>query len=321
MRLLITGATGFVGNAVLARGRSDPAGLVRAATRRRGSDFPNNVESVLVGDLAPETDWRSAVTGIDAIVHAAARVHVMRDGTADPLNEFRRVNVAGTLNLARQAVAAGVHRFVFISSIKVNGEETPPNQPYTADDIPAPVDFYGISKHEAELGLIQLAERTGLEVVVIRPPLVYGPGVKGNFLALMRWLHRGIPLPFGAIQNQRSLMARDNLVDLIMTCLRHPAAANQVFLASDGDDMSTPALLRRVAAALDSPIHLIPVPASILRAGACVLGKADWAQRLCCSLQADIGKTKKLLGWAPPVRVDDGLRQTARYFLENLNRR
>jgi nucleoside-diphosphate-sugar epimerase len=320
MRLLITGATGFIGNAVLARGSSDPAGLVRAATRRSVSGLPDNVESVLVGDLAPDTDWHPAVTGVDAIVHTAARVHVMHDGATDPLAEFRRVNVAGTLNLARQAAAAGVRRFVFISSIKVNGEGTPAGQPYTADDVPAPVDFYGISKHEAELGLMQLAEKTGLEVVVIRPPLVYGPGVKGNFLAMIRWLHRGIPLPLGAIHNQRSLVARDNLVDLIMTGLHHPAAANQIFLASDGDDLSTPALLRRMAAALGRPIHLVPVPALILRGAARALGKADFAQRLCCSLQADISKTRRLLGWTPPVSVDDGLKQTARHFLANPGR-
>ncbi len=209
-------------------------------------------------------------------------------------------------------------RFVFISTIKVNGEGTPLGQPYTADDVPAPVDPYGVSKHEAELGLMRLAEETGMEVVIIRPVLVYGPGVKANFLSMMRWLHKGIPLPLGAIHNQRSLVALDNLVDLIVTCLHHPAAANQTFLVSDGEDLSTTALLRRTAAALGRPARLIPVPVRVLRTAAHLLGKADFAQRLYGSLQVDISKTRELLGWSPPVSVDDALHKTARHFLLGL---
>ncbi|HTB80553.1 MAG TPA: SDR family oxidoreductase [Opitutaceae bacterium] len=319
--LLITGATGFVGNAVVARAAMEHPFSVRVAVRTGAPEFQKNIETAFVGDMTPETDWRNAVRGVDTIVHAAARVHVMRDSAVDPLAEFRRVNVAGTLNLARQAVDAGVRRFIFISSIKVNGESTLLNRPYTAADVPAPVDPYGISKYEAEFGLTQLAEKTGLEMVIIRPVLVYGPGVRANFLSMMRWLYRGIPLPLGAIHNRRSLVALDNLVDLITICLYHPAAANQVFLVSDGEDLSTTALLRRASAALGRPGHLIPVPALALRWTARLLGKVDFAQRLCGSLQVDISKTQKFLGWVPPLGIDDALRQTAQHFLANLHRR
>ena len=207
---------------------------------------------------------------------------------------------------------------MYISSIKVNGEATPPGRPYTPADVPAPVDAYGISKHEAEQALRQLAQETGLEVVIIRPVLIYGPGVKANFLSMMRWLHWGIPLPLGAIKNQRSLVALDNLVDLIVTCLHHPNAPNQTFLVSDGQDLSTTALLRRTAAALGRPARLTPVPVRVLRTAARLLGKADFAERLCGSLQVDITKTGELLGWVPPVSVDEALKQTAQYFLANL---
>jgi nucleoside-diphosphate-sugar epimerase len=242
----------------------------------------------------------------------------MRENASQPLAEFRRINVEGTLNLARQAIHVGVRRFIFISSIKVNGEGTLPGQPYCADDVPAPVDPYGISKHEAEQELLQVARETGLELVIIRPVLVYGPSVKANFLSMMRWLHRGIPLPLGAIKNQRSLVALDNLVDLIVTCLHHPKAPNQTFLVSDGQDLSTTELLRRMSAELGRPAHLIPVPAPVLRMAVRLLGRADFAERLCGSLQVDISKTRELLGWVPPVSVDEALKQTARHFLANL---
>lgn len=316
--ILVTGATGFIGNAVLARASSDPMLQLRAAVRSQLWNLPAGVEPVLVGDLAPDTDWAQALSGVDVIVHTAARVHVMRDSAADPLAEFRRTNVAGTLNLARQAVDAGVRRFVFISSIKVNGEQTLPGRPYTASDLPAPVDSYGISKYEAEHGLLQLARETGMEVVIIRPVLVYGPGVKANFLSMMRWLHKGIPLPLGAIHNRRSLVALDNLVDLIVTCIRHHAAANQTLLAADGEDLSTTMLLRRTAVALGRPARLIPVPALVLRTAARWLGKADFVQRLCGSLQVDISKTQQLLNWVPPVSVDHALGETATHFLKKI---
>jgi nucleoside-diphosphate-sugar epimerase len=240
----------------------------------------------------------------------------MNEEAADPLAEFRRVNVDGTLRLARQAAEAGVRRFVFVSSIKVNGEHSQPGQPFTADQIPAPGDPYGVSKCEAESELRALSQETGMEVVIIRPPLVYGPGVKANFLAMMRWLQRGVPLPLGGVtENRRSLVFLGNLVDLIVTCIDHPAAANQTFLVSDDEDLSTAVLLRRMAAALGRPARLIPLPAGLITLGAKLIGRPGIAQRLCGSLQVDIGKTKAVLDWSPPVSVDEGLRRTAAHWL------
>jgi nucleoside-diphosphate-sugar epimerase len=269
------------------------------------------VEQVIVGSLAVDTVWREALEGMDAVVHVAARVHVMADTAADPLAEFRRVNVAGTLNLACQAALAGVKRFVFLSSIKVNGECTQSGRPFCADDKPGAQDPYAISKLEGELGLMEIAANTGMEVTIIRPPLVYGPGVRANFLSMMQCLQRGIPLPLGAIRNKRSLVALDNLVDLIITCLGHPAAANQVFLAGDGEDLSTTELLRRMGLALGKSVRLVPIPHSWLKVGATLLGRRDLAQRLCGSLQLDISKARVLLGWKPPISVDEGLRRAA----------
>ena len=255
--------------------------------------------------------WADAVKGVSAIEHRAARVHVMTEKAANPLEEFRRVNVQGTLNLAQQAAAAGVARFVVVSSIKVNGEETFKGVPFFAGDVAAPADPYGISKLEAELGLYEIAAQTGMEIVVIRPPLVYGPGVRANFAAMMRWLQKGVPLPLGAIHNQRSLVALDNLVDLIVTCTTHPAAANQTFLVSDGEDVSTSELLRRMGNVMGCPARLVPVPASLLKLAAAMVGKGDVAQRLCGSLQVDIKKTRQLLDWNPPLSLDEGLRRAA----------
>jgi nucleoside-diphosphate-sugar epimerase len=288
LSLLITGGTGFVGQALVKRLDDQP---VRLATR------------------ADWADWHKALAGITTVVHLAARVHVMRDTETDPLAAFRAVNVEGTLNLARQAAAAGVHRFVFISSVKVNGESTLPGHPFTADDAPAPLDAYGVSKMEAEQGLREIALQTGMEVVIIRPPLVYGQGVKANFAALMRAVQRGWPLPLGAVHNQRSLVALDNLVDFIVTCITHPQAANQTFLVSDGQDLSTTELVRGMARAVGVPARLLPVPVWALQAGAALLGKGDAVQRLCGNLQVDISKARNLLGWVPPISVDEGLRR------------
>jgi len=319
-RVLVTGATGFVGRALCAEllrhGHAVCVALrcVEDSTRLA----LEGVEIIAVGTVNAATDWRNALAGCEAVVHLAARVHVMRDKATDPLTEFRCVNVEGTLNLARQAGAASVRRFVFISSIKVNGESTRLGQAFAADDVPDPQDPYSISKHEAELGLRQLAAETHMEVVIIRPPLVYGPGVKANFQSMMRWLKRGVPLPLGAIHNKRSLLALDNLVDLIITCLDHPAAANQIFLAADGEDLSTTELLHRMAYALGRQARLIPVPAFLLDAGAALLGRRDMAQRLCGSLQVDISKARELLGWNPPISVDEALRRTAQGLNEKV---
>lgn len=309
-RILVTGASGFVGGQLIRRLAAQPTVEVQGAVRAK----PEGDHSVLipVGDINGDTDWSKALQNQRVIVHTAARAHIMEDSAVDPLTEFRRVNVAGTLNLARQGAAAGIRRFVFISSIKVNGEQTMSGVCFRADDAPAPEDPYGISKSEAEQGLQQIARETGMEVVVVRPPLVYGPGVKGNFASMIRLVAKGFPLPLGAIHNKRSLVALDNLVDLIITCIDHPRAANEVFLAGDGEDLSTSELLRRVGAALGRPARLLPVPAALLQFGASVLSKKAMAQRLLGSLQVDISKNRHLLGWEPPVSVDEGLRRCFR---------
>jgi nucleoside-diphosphate-sugar epimerase len=309
-KVLVTGATGFVGSAFLARTASDGQFLLRAVLRREVQGLPSEIETVFVEGLTAATVWIAALQDIDVVVHAAARVHVMQDTSTDPLTEFRRVNVEGTLNLARQAATAGVKRFIFISSIKVNGEVTLLDKPFVSDDPPAPIDPYGISKLEAEQGLQLLAKKTGLEVVIIRPPLVYGPGVKANFAAMLKWLDKGVPLPFGAIQNRRSLIALDNLIDFILTCIEHPQAANQIFLVSDGEDVSTAELLRKTANAMGKKSLLLPVPVGAMRFMAKLLGKEAVADRLFGSLQVDISKARNLLGWIPPISVDEGLRRT-----------
>lgn len=314
--ILVTGATGFVGKALLKRLLDDGAfANVVAALRRSVLAPPKDVKYVQVDDLLSGTDWSKALQGVTAVVHLAARVHVMNDKSADPSAEFRRVNVEGTANLARQAAAAGVRRFVFLSSIKVNGEFSEEGRPFTSDDVVAPEDPYGVSKLEAEQLLRQIAADTGMEVVIIRPPLVYGSGVKANFESMMRWLARGIPLPLAAVtENRRSLVALDNLVDLIVTCLAHPAAANQTFLVSDGEDLSTAELLKRTGTAMGHPARLFYLPPALLKFGAEAVNKPGIYQRLCGSLQLDITKTRQLLGWAPPVSIDEGLRRAAEGF-------
>ncbi len=313
MAVLITGANGFVGSALSERLEKDRIS-VRCVVRalNSGQDVTNEIP---IGSLSPETDWTAALRNVDQVVHLAARVHVMSEKSSDPLAEFRRVNVEGTGNLARQAAAVGVRRFVFLSSIKVNGEFTEQGRPFTADDAPAPDDPYGVSKHEAEQLLRQVAAETGMEVVIIRPPLVYGPGVKANFESLMRWLALGLPLPLEAVtENRRSLVALDNLVDLIVTCLNHPAAANQTSLVSDDEDLSTAELLKRMGAAIKQPARLFYMPPALLKLGATLLNKPSIYQRLCGSLQLDITKTRQLLGWTPPMSVDEGLRRAAEGF-------
>lgn len=314
MNVFLTGASGFVGSAV-ARHLILAGHRVRAALRRQERELVPGIEPVFFDDITRH-DWATALVGQTQVVHCAARVHVMNEQSIDPLDEFRKINVQGTLSLARAAAKAGVKRFVFISSIKVNGDSSAIGQPFCADDQVNPVGPYGISKHEAEMQLLDLAAHGDMQVTVIRPVLVYGPGVKANFLHMMGWLNRGLPLPLGALRNKRSLLALDNLVDLISTCMVHPAAANQVFLASDGEDLTTTQLLRYTASALGKSANLIPVPAWALNASLHLLGKPGIAQRLCGTLQVDISKNRRLLGWEPPARVDDALRETARNFLE-----
>lgn len=313
MSILVTGANGFVGSALCSRLCRDGA-FVRGAVRSLSSQ-PDGVEAVAIGSLSSETDWAIALKNVEQVVHLAARVHVMSDKNSNSLAEFLRVNVDGAANLARQAAAAGARRFVFLSSVKVNGEFTEMGKPFTADDMPAPTDPYGISKHEAEQFLRQIAVDTGMEVVIIRSPLVYGPGVKANFESMMRWLARGVPLPLAAVtENRRSLVALDNLVDLIVTCLNHPAAANQTLLVSDGEDLSTAELLKRMGSAMGHPARLLRLPSGLLKLGAVVVRRPGIYQRLCGSLQLDIAKTRQLLGWTPPMSVDDGLRCAAKGF-------
>lgn len=313
--VLLTGATGFVGAAVLGRLLDDGC-RVTAVVRGDNASVDPRAVRYAIDSLDEQTEWRNALVGMQVVVHLAARVHVMNDLEVDPLSAFRRVNVEGTLRLARAAAASGVRRFIFLSSIKVNGEGTGQGRPYRADDVPAPVDPYGVSKMEAEQGLRALAEQTGMEVVIIRPVLVYGPGVKANFRSMMGWLQKGVPLPFGAIDNLRSLVALDNLVDLIATCQAHPAAANQIFLVSDDEDLSTTALLTRMARALGKTARLLPLPTRVLEMVAVILGRRALSQRLCGSLQVDIQKTRLLLQWTPPVTVDEALVRTAQDFQE-----
>jgi nucleoside-diphosphate-sugar epimerase len=313
MITLVTGANGFIGSALCARLRE--GGIVVRGAIRSPVSQPDGTKAVTVGSLSSETDWTAALRNVDQVIHLAARVHVMNDQSLDPLIDFRRVNVVGTVALACQAAAAGTKRFVYLSSVKVNGEFTKAEQAFTADDVPAPESPYGVSKYEAEQQLKQIATETGMEVVIIRPPLIYGPGVKANFESMMRWVARGLPLPLAAVtENRRSLVALDNLIDLIVTCLRHPAAANQTFLVSDGEDLSTADLLKRVGVALGHPARLFSMPHAILKFGAMLVNRPGVYQRLYGSLQLDITKTLQLLDWTPPVSVDEGLRRATETF-------
>jgi UDP-glucose 4-epimerase len=314
-RILVTGFTGFIGTH-LAKELTSRGASVRGAVRFSEADRGNE-EIVSVGDIGAHTDWSEGLKGVDTVIHCAARAHVMNEIEVDPLTVYRNVNVSGTRRLAEQAADMGVRRFIYLSSIKVNGEFTKNGEAFKAADAPKPEDAYAVSKMESERDLFEIAKNTGMEVVCIRPPLVYGPGVKGNFLVLLRWLKRGVPLPLGAVYNRRSFVALDNLVDLIITCINHPAAANQSFLVSDDDDLSTTELLRRMGDALNRPARLIPVPSRLLYWGAKLTGKDILAQRLLDNLHIDISKTKDRLGWEPLISFDTGLRKTAEWYLNS----
>ncbi|MDX5407748.1 MAG: SDR family oxidoreductase [Chromatiaceae bacterium] len=300
-KVLLTGATGFVGRAVLLKLGSKVTGTVG---RSKPAHFSGRH---FQEEISAAADFQAALSGVSVVVHCAARVHMMNDNSSDPLAAFREVNTFGTLNLARQAAASGVKRFIFLSSIKVNGESTLVDKPFKYDDVAKPEDAYGISKAEAEAGLRQIGAETGMEVVIIRPPLVYGPGVKANFAAMLKLAQKNLPLPLGGIHNKRSLVALDNLVDLIVTCIDHPNAANQTFLVSDDKDVSTTELLKLMTRAAGKKPWLIPVPMSWLKLAGKLTGKQAVIERLCGNLQVDITHTKQTLGWTPPVTVEEGI--------------
>lgn len=296
----MTGASGFVGRALAERIACDPKLRLRTASRSGQLPSLAGIEHCNVGELSAHTEWHAALISVDTVVHTAARAHVIREQAADPQAEFTRINVDATVHLARQSAEMGVRRFIFISSIKVNGETTLPGKPFTADDVPSPTGPYAVSKQWAEEGLKRIAAASAIELVIIRPPLIYGPGVKARFRMLMEWIHRSRPLPFATVQNRRSLVALDNLIDLILTCIDHPRAANQTFLVSDGEDLSVAELARRIGSAMGTPARLFPLPQWLLRGTAAALGKRAAAQRLLDSLQVDIEKNRALLNWRPP---------------------
>jgi len=303
MKVLVSGANGFVGRTLC--GHLHTHGHAAIPAVRRASGLAGEV---VVGDMNGTNDWMAALDGCEAVVHLAARVHVMNDGAQDPLALYRVTNTEATLNLARQAAQAGVRRFVFISTIKVNGEGR--DAPYRETDAPAPEDAYAISKWEAEQGLLRIAQATGLELVILRPPLVYGPGVRANFLRLMQWVQKGWPLPLAAIRNRRSLLYLGNFVDAIRLCVEHPAAAGQTFLLDDGEAVSTPELIRAVAQAMERPACLLGVPVRVLEFMGALLGKRAAVARLTGSLWVDSSFIRSRLNWTPPYSMEAGLAAT-----------
>lgn len=310
MRILVTGGTGFLGSGLIDALLENSEYCVVAAVRRRV--FAALGEIAIVGEIDALTNWRPFLSNVEVVIHTAARAHVINETARNPLDAFRHTNVHGTLNLACQAATAGVRRFIFISSIGVNGNYS--TKPFTELDECNPRTPYAISKMEAEIGLRQIAADSDMEMVIVRPPLIYGANAPGNFRRLMRLVASGVPLPLGALHNQRSLVALDNLVDLIVTCLHHPAAANQTFLVSDGQDLSITELLKRTAEAMGKRANLIPVPVPILLTCARLLGKHDIVQQLCSSLQLNIAKIRDRLDWMPPVTVDQALKEAVEHF-------
>ncbi len=302
MKILVTGANGFIGKGLVNLLKDSGYDVVSAVRH------PTNIAGErLVGEIDSTTDWRAALEGVDVVVHLAARVHVMKEEPETTQAEFYRVNTEGTLKLAKQAAQAGVKRLIFLSTIKVNGESTANQISFSPEDSPAPSDSYARSKWEAEKGLMEISKRHGLDVVIVRPPLVYGPGVKANFQSLVNSIQKRIPLPLGAIHNRRSLVYLGNLISLIKTCIDHPKAANQTFLVSDDEDLSTTQLIKRLAKAMSRTVYLIPIPSKVIVFGFSLLGKRSFSQRLLGNLQVDIKKTKETLGWVPPYCVDEGL--------------
>ena len=312
--IAVTGANGFIGRALC--DHLEKKGVsVRRLVKRSYSHLSSEFE---IGDIGKETDFSKALIGVSTVIHCAARVHVINESAPDSMVEFRRINSSATIRLAQESYKAGVRRFIFLSSIKVNGELTKLGHPFTPEVFSCPKDHYGASKYEAEVGLTALAKETGMEIVIIRPPLVYGPGVRANFLSMMNWLSRGLPLPLGAItKNKRSLIYIENLIDMIIICTTHAAAANQIFLVSDGEDLSTKELLERMALAMGLPSKLIPIPVPLIFLITKLIGRPDIYNRLCGTLQINLTKTEELLGWSPRVSLDEGLRKTAEHFLRS----
>jgi len=308
---LITGASGFVGRSLCAE-LLRQGYAIRAAVRSEDARI-DNVEQAIVGSIGGGTDWTDALRGVDVVVHLAARVHIMRETAGDPLAEFLEVNLHGTENLARQAARAGVKRLVYISSIKVNGESTK-GQPFSESDVPDPQGPYAVSKWQAEQALHRVAQEAGLEVVIVRPPLVYGPGVKGNFIRLLAAVDKGIPLPLASVRNKRSLIYLGNLVDALIICASHPAAAGRTYLVSDGEDIPTPELIRRLGRAMGHPAGLFPLPPGLLKLGGRLLGKAGQVERLLGSLRVDSEKIRRELDWRPPYSMQQGLQATADWY-------
>lgn len=306
-RIFVTGATGFVGQALLAALGKREQNALLGGVRRPAAHLPGGAVPV-IGDLT-DSDWLNCLNGVDVAVHCAALTAVTKVEPGQETDAFRRVNVEGTLQLARSAAKAGVGRFVFISTVKMLGESTPPGNPFTESTAPKPEGAYAQSKLEAERALLALGKETGMEVVVIRPPLVYGLGVGGNFASMIRWLSKGVPLPLGAVDNRRSLVGLDNLVDFIVRCIEHPGAADQVFLVSDDADLSTSELLRKLAHFMGRTARLVPFPPRWLERAAMLMGKREVARRLLGSLQMDISKARDVLGWSPPISVDEGFRR------------
>jgi nucleoside-diphosphate-sugar epimerase len=303
--ILVTGATGFVGRALVHRLLADRR-TVRAAVRPDSAALPPDVEPVIVGDIGADTDWRTALAGVDGVVHLAARAHIVHDSSPDAHALYRAVNTLGTLRLAEAAATAGVRRFVFLSSVRVHGERST-GAPFNESSPLAATDPYGRSKAEAERGLAALAAAGGLEPVILRPPLVYGPGARGNFARLVRLVERGVPLPLGAVRNRRSLVFLGNLVDAIVLSVDHPAATRETFMVSDGEDVSTPELIRRIARVLGKSTRLIPVPPAVLRLGGRLVGRSDDVARLLDDLVVDSSRIGERLGWRPPFTLDEGL--------------
>jgi UDP-glucose 4-epimerase len=313
VKLILTGSTGFVGKQILEKVTSFDVTVIGRSKPEILTDF-----TFFQANIDANSNYAPALADGDVVIHSAARAHIMDDKSADPLTAFREVNTLGTINLAKQAAQAGVKRFIFISSIKVNGEHTSKDKPFSADDKPSPEDPYGLSKAEAEEQLKKLSKETGMEVVIIRPPLVYGPGVKANFAAMMRLAAKGMPLPFGSIKsNKRSLVSVYNLVDLIVHCISHPNAVNQTFLVSDDEDLSTTQILRQLSFAFGKSGLMLPIPVKLFEITGKITGKSAIVERLCGSLQVDISKTKKMLNWQPPVSLKEGFARTAEHYLND----